>query len=427
MPRDGYIRELDGAGMDEFPVGRDCVRATESQRHFLLVCGPFGPFTRRLAASLRRAGARCSRMILNGGDIYDWGLSHGLVYRDGLPAFGDWLTRAVHRHGLTDIVTYGDSHPYCVAAAQVAAAQGLKVHVLEQGYFRPFWITLERDGVNGNSGLPKDPDAYRRLAKGLPAPEEEWLPPLTPPAAWKLSFYHFVLLVTAPAFPRFRAPYQYSIVRQALGHARRYLHQRLFRKQHRQNLARAMSGDGPLFLGLLQRPGDSQLRLHSPFADTAEFIDTVVASFAAHASPNARLLFKSHPLDHGVEPHGKSVAASARKYGVGDRVFFADIGDLQAMMKVAAGTVTVNSTAGLSAIEFGLPTLVLGTAIYNLPGLTHSDGLDSFWTAANKPDPTLYDAFRRVVIARTQISGAYAIDLGIDRAVPEVTRRLLSA
>jgi hypothetical protein len=32
-----------------------------------------------------------------------------------------------------------------------------------------------------------------------------------------------------------------------------------------------------------------------------------------------------------------------------------------------------------------------------------------------------------LVVHRTQISGAYAIRQGIDRAVPEVTRRLLSS
>jgi len=395
-------------------------------RHFLFVCGPFGSFTRTLGRSLRGEGAQCSRVILNGGDAFDWGVSHASPYFGPREGFGDWFAGVMRRDHVTDVVIYGDSHPYCVEAARVAAGRSLKVHVLEQGYFRPFWITLERGGVNGNSSLPRDPCAYLEEARGIPAPIEEWLPPLTPPAVWNLALYHAVLWLTTPAFARFRLPYQYSLPRQAFGHARRYLDQRLFRGRHRRRLASALDGEGELFLGILQRPGDSQLRVHSAFPSTADFITRVVKSFARHAPASARLLFKSHFLDHGIEPHARSVALAAKVHGVAGRVLFTDSGDLHAMLPMAAGAVTVNSTAGLSAIGRGLPTVALGQAIYEMPGLTHQGGLDSFWAAPQAPEPDLYDAFRRVVVGRTQISGAYAIRQGVERAVPEVTRRLLS-
>ena len=397
-----------------------------ADRHFLLICGPFGPFTRTLAASLRAAGARCSRVILNGGDAYDWGRAHSRTYFGPFAGFGAWLADVVRRDQVTDIIIYGDAHPYCEEAARVATLGMLKVHVLEQGYFRPFWITLERGGVNGNSRLPREPGAYRRSAPCLPEPTDEWLPPLTPPAVWNLALYHLALWLATPAFPRFHLPYQYSLPRQAWGHTRRYLSQRVFGPVHRRRLTAVLDGPGPLFFGILQRPGDSQMSVHSPFPSTADFIDRVVKSFARHAPPSARLLFKSHPLDHGIEPHARAVAAAGAAHGVAGRVFFTDIGDLYKMLPKGAGAVTANSTAGLSAIERGLPTIVLGKAIYDMPGLTHQGGLDTFWTAPEAPEPALYDGFRRVVVHRTQISGAYAIRQGIERAVPEVTRRLLS-
>lgn len=431
MPRDSLAVDESAlrpqADADIVPFPGAFPHADVAERHFLLICGPFGPFTRTLGKSLRAAGARCSRVILNGGDLYDWGLAHARPYKGALSGFGAWLTDLVRRDRITDLILYGDAHPYCAEAARVAAIAHLRVHVLEQGYFRPFWITLERGGVNGNTRLPRDASAYRQGAACLPAPADEWLPPLTPPSAWNLALYHLALWLTAPAFPLFRLPYQYSLPRQAFGHVRRYLDQRLFRARHRRGLARALEGTGPLFFGILQRPGDSQLRHHSPFPSTADFIDRVVKSFARHAPPTGRLLFKSHPLDHGIEPHGQHVAAAAAAHGVGGRVFFTDIGDLHTLLPKGVGAVTVNSTAGLSAVGRGLPTLVLGKAIYDLPGLTHQGGLDTFWTAPQPPEPELHDAFRRVVIRRTQISGAYAIRKGIARAVPEVTRRLLLA
>ncbi|WP_458339329.1 capsular polysaccharide export protein, LipB/KpsS family, partial [Bordetella pertussis] len=33
----------------------------------------------------------------------------------------------------------------------LARASGVRVHVFEEGYFRPHWVTLERGGVNAHS------------------------------------------------------------------------------------------------------------------------------------------------------------------------------------------------------------------------------------------------------------------------------------
>ena len=427
LARDTNLFDPDVRSLDFRAVpARVCDKASGRGRHFLFIFGPFGPFTRLLAETLRSTGARCSRVLLNGGDVLDWGPSHACVYRGGLPGWGPWLEEMAAREGVTDLVLYGDTHPYCVEAASVATRLSLTVHVLEQGYFRPFWITLERDGVNGRSRLPRTADAYRDAAAQAPEPTVEWLPPLTPPAARNIFAYHLALWLAAPAFARFRLPYDYTLPRQAFGHAGRYIRQRLRRRADRRRLAELLEKPGPLFLAILQRPGDSQLRLHSEIPGVASFIEQVVVSFAAHAPADARLLFKAHPLDHGLEPHREVVADTARAAGVAGRVFFTDIGDFGAMTTHAAGAVTVNSTAGLAAIEAGLPTLALGMAIYDLPGLTHQGDLDSFWTGGEAPDPALFADFRKVVMARTQVSGAYATRRGIDLIVPEATRRLLA-
>jgi capsular polysaccharide export protein len=68
----------------------------------------------------------------------------------------------------------------------------------------------------------------------------------------------------------------------------------------------------------------------------------------------------------------------------------------------------------------------MGRAIYDIQGLTHRGDLDLFWEAPEPPDSTLFEAFRRVVIARTQINGAYATRRGVDLAAPEAARRLLA-
>ena len=48
---------------------------------------------------------------------------------------------------------YGDTRPVHAAAVMAARARGLCVHVFEEGYLRPWWVTYERGGTNGHSRL----------------------------------------------------------------------------------------------------------------------------------------------------------------------------------------------------------------------------------------------------------------------------------
>lgn len=54
---------------------------------------------------------------------------------------------------ITDIVLYGDTRPVHAQAVAIAREIGLTVHVFEEGYLRPHWITYERGGSNGHSRL----------------------------------------------------------------------------------------------------------------------------------------------------------------------------------------------------------------------------------------------------------------------------------
>jgi capsular polysaccharide export protein len=394
-------------------------------RNFLIISAPFGPFSRFLARRLELEGATCSRVILNGGDLLDWGARNAIVYNGRRAGWPAWLQRVIAEKEITDLILYGDSSFYCSEAVKAAQLLNLKLHVFEQGYFRPFWITLERGGVNGNSQLSKRPDDYREESRGLPSSESEWLPPLTPAGVRRITAYHACVILSAPLFPFYRADYAYSAFRQMLGHIVGYVRHRLFRRGYLKALAAALNTRGPLYIALLQRPGDSQLVKHSPFPKSGVFIGLLIKSFALNAPANGRLIFKAHPLDHGLENHAVHIRREAEAMGVSERVFFSEVGELNEMLKSCAGVITVNSTGGLAAIEHGLPTMVVGSAIYDLPGLVHTAGLDAFWRYPEAPDPDLFEAYRRVVMARTQINGAYATMRGIRLAAPEAARRLL--
>jgi capsular polysaccharide export protein len=396
-------------------------------RHFLFISAPFGPFCHDLAAELRRSGARSTRVLLNAGDVLDWGMRHAIPYFGSWAAWGDWLRHTARRECVTDIVTYGDSSPYAALAVRVASELGLRTHVLEQGYFRPDWITLENSGVNANSSLPRQPSWYRSHSAAARADAASVVGRTTPAAIRHIVAYHLAVYLGAPLFPRYKGHYSDPAWKQALGHILRYGVQPFSRERDRRAYEDVFAMDGPVFLCALQRPGDSQLWRHSEFASPPTFINEVVASFATHAPTQARLIIRPHPLDPGLIPYRTIIARVARRMKVEDRIRFTDYGKLHEVLPRIAGVVCVNSTAGLAAIEFGKPTKALGRAIYNMEGLTHQGDLDGFWRAPSAPDASLYQAFRRVVMSEVQINGAYATEAGRAMAVPAIAWRLLSA
>jgi capsular polysaccharide export protein len=137
-------------------------------------------------------------------------------------------------------------------------------------------------------------------------------------------------------------------------------------------------------------------------------------------------MVRPHPLDPGLEPHERVLERIAAARGVAERVVFVDDGKLHEILPAIAGAVCVNSTAGLAAIEFGRPTVVLGKSVYDMPGLTHQTGLDTFWRQPQAPRPELYEAFRKVILAETQVNGAFATARGRAMAVPKVARALVA-
>ena len=133
------------------------------------------------------------------------------------------------------------------------------------------------------------------------------------------------------------------------------------------------------------------------------------------------LVVKEHPLDDGLVNWRNLVARLAADAGIADRVVYLEMGDLDRLIAATLGVVTVNSTTGTLALATGVPVITLGTAIYDMPGLTHQGELETFWAAPTPPDATLFIAFRRVLTARCLLVGGFfsepAIRLLVENAV----------
>lgn len=370
-------------------------------RRFLIVSAPFGKFSRILAEVITSMGGEVARMLFNAGDVVTWRRSGGIAFKGDANAWHQEVP--LRSEAYTDIIVFGEGGPYNQAVLSQRDKIASRVWVLENGYFRPDWVTLEQDGVNGSSRLPRQASSYP-----MPGPEMPVTQPIgkiLPHHVMNISLYHLYQMVGGLAFPRYRHPYTMSPLWQFWGHVRRYCALGL---QSRSACdAQVIRARGPFFIACLQREGDAQLLRYSKFADNTAFLAEVMSSFAAHAPKQARLVVKNHPLDPGLSDLAHMTRCLAVERGIEGRVDFIDGGNLAQLCRAAQGMVVNNSSAALSALGFGTPVSVLGKAFFDFEGLTDQQPLDDFWTKPAACNPKLFTAFRAHVIAKSQINGNY--------------------
>lgn len=388
-------------------------------RSFLLVTLPFGPFGRHLDKALRDLGAdTVERMIFNAGDAFDW---RGGRKRKFAGSAQDWQKQFPSIAGdYTDVVIFGESGPYNQAVSTLAKAIPARLWVLENGYFRPDWITLERNGVNASSQLPRSADGY-----GEPVPEiavSQSIGRILPYHVLNISAYHAVQMLGRGFFPRYRNPYTVPAWLQCVSHVQRYVRM-AFRNQNEST--EALAAKGPFFIACLQREGDNQLLRYSRFADNTAFIAEVMSSFAKHAPNSARLVFKNHPLDPGLVDFSAVVKNLSGARDLDGRVDFIDGGNLADMCRASSGMVVNNSSAALSALGFGTPVKVLGKAFFDFEGLTDQKSLTEFWKSPTAPDKALFKRFRAHVLAKAQINGNFHEPKTIRRTARAVAARFV--
>jgi len=398
------------------------------KRSFLFLQGPCGPYFPLLGKQLKNDGHSVLRINFNGGDVFQW---HGPTSRNfpGLPQdWPDYLESTHIQHGITDLIVYGDCRPYHQKAIRLLKKKGVRIHVFEEGYFRPRWITLEKDGVNANSTLPGDPDYYLKTARSIKSP-----PNIESGKSFRHMFRHyfnyfFASISLGFLFPQYKAngihpdslrlfPAYHEAMGDSCRWAFRLMGARRMHKNAEKILDRFTRNGSRFYLAPLQLSIDSQITCHSQFKSMQGFISHVIQDFAKNAPEDSALLFKNHPLDPNVRTNRIIVELEANRFDLLDRVAFIDGGNLPAILQRSSGAVLINSTTGLSALHHNIPSITLGRAIYDMPGLTFQGKLGDFWTAAEPPDVELYRSFRNVVMSRTQINGSYYTPKGIKMAL----------
>ncbi|TMV08051.1 capsular biosynthesis protein [Ruegeria sediminis] len=380
-------------------------------RVFLFLQGPHGPFFDALGRMLRKSGADVRRVGFNAGDRAFWFdrksyipfLGHPEVW----PSFFDGLVTDL---GVTDIVLYGDTRPIHARAVEIARSRGVAVHVFEEGYLRPWWITYERDGSNGNSRLMAM--GVDRMRQALTHSDAEAPPP---PSHWgdmrqhvfHGALYHWFVMFANRKYRNFR-PHRALTVSQEFGlYFRRLLLMPVHRLERAWATARVRRGGYPYHLVLLQLAHDSSVQSHSDYSCMTEFLEQVVGGFAKGAPRHHHLVIKEHPLENNTAPLRREIRRLVRQHGLRGRVHYVPGGKLATLLDDARSALTINSTAGLQALWRGIPLRVFGRSVYAKPEFVSTQPVEEFFANPQQPDGPAYRTYRRYLLATSQVPGGY--------------------
>lgn len=384
---------------------------TGKNRVFLFLQGPHGPFFHKLGRMLQRADASVWRVGFNAGDQVFWPDRAGFIpYRGTADDWPDTFSSLIEDKAVTDIVLYGDTRPIHAEAVTRARAAGLRIHVFEEGYLRPYWVTYERDGSNGNSRLMEMSVEDMRAAL-----ENSDLDQPMPPASWGDmrqhifygALYHGLVMLSNWRYRHFRPHRALSVAQEFRLYLKRLVLMPALAIDRRIATWRIRHGGFPYHLALLQLEHDSSFQEHSPFNSMTEFLEAVVDGFARGAPPHHHLVIKAHPLEDGRAPIRRVLKRLARQYAIGDRIHYVRGGKLAKLLDEARSAVTVNSTAAQQVLWRGIPLKTFGAAVYAKPEFVSTKPISDFFAGAERPDQRAYKDYRRYLLETSQLPGGY--------------------
>lgn len=396
------------------------------RRTFLFLQGPHGPFFKELGLRLKANGHNVLRVNFNGGDWVDWCGFDTINFNGKQQEWTDYVAYLFKRDHVTDLVLFGDCRSLHQIAIEQAEKRNIRVHVFEEGYIRPNWITYEEGGVNGNSTLFDHWDSEYLLNKAC---KEMSSKKVGPSIRWVVFFclrYYLFKLLWFFRFYNYVRHRPYSPFRESLHWLGNVLRMPLllFHSSRRREIL--FQKKSSFFLVCLQLDSDAQLREHSKYLSMADFINEVLRSFAEHAPKDCCLVFKKHPFDPGAIPYETLVRLEAFSLEVRDRILFLHSGSLPELIKRSVGVVLMNSTVGTSALHHEKPTIALGTAIYDIQGLTWQGELKEFWRGVDGPDKKLYKKFRSYLMQEALVNGGFYTSMGRRLAINGCISRMFS-
>ncbi len=376
----------------------------------LFLQGPMGGFFKRLDRQFRQRGALTYKIGLNVGDSFFSSRDNYIPYRGTKNDWGKFIHNFLLEKRVDKIFLFGDCRFYQRVTIEQSKKLNIDIFVFEEGYIRPDFITMERYGVNYFSHIPRDRNFYDIL--DISQFEDKKIYDTNTKyyrMGWSATTYYILSSLFWFRYPHYEHHRKLNFVTEAFYGVRNVLRKHKYKLTENGLLEKILDQyKNNYYFVPLQTYNDFQVKEHSNFDSIEEFLEVLLISFAKFAPQERRLVIKHHPMDRGRKEYTQLIKKLSRKLDIEDRVIAMHDLHLPSCLKNAIGTITINSTVGISSLYHHTPTLVLGNAIYDIKGLTCKDiPLDEFWERYRVPNEGLFEKFRRYLIENTQLNGSF--------------------
>lgn len=362
----------------------------ESIGKVILLQGPVGPCFDKLHNSFLRQNIDCTRVLFNAGDRLFCRIPQSAIkFKGNLENWSTWFETYLLKNSSSVVILFGADRPIHSIARNLCKKLGVKVLCLEEGYFRPGYVTIEEGGNNACSPIAGQLPDFE-AANDLETLDESHLTRISENSFRNRCWYGFLYYFWSELFSSNQQRKLFhkhlNLLDQAIGWMKNFILWKFVKKKD-ERLFQELSGQ-EYHLVALQLDADMQSRFQSNGWKKMDLIHETIQSFANTRTRNSHLVFKVHPLERGHYNHAKIIQNIAQTFGVEDRVWTIQTGSIGQWVKHSKGMITINSTSGFSAIFHGVPILLLGNAIYEHDQLVYKLGkeadFDFFWNVSLK-------------------------------------------
>ena len=356
----------------------------------ILLQGPVGPFFNRLQSGLLNSNIECTRILFNAGDSFFCSNKRSAInFKGNLEKWSSWFRKYIKNNKPFVVILFGSDRPIHSIARNICKENEILALCLEEGYFRPGFVSLEMGGNNANSPLAGLIPNINEEVKEVDL-KSSYLRHDLKNSFRNKCWYGFLYYTWRELFSfgeqRKLFHNQMNLFSQAYCWSKNFISWILMRKRDH-DLFQKLSNTH-YHMVVLQLDSDMQSRFQSNGWKKSDLINEAIMSFASFGSPEGYLIFKVHPLERGHYKHKKTIHRIAKNFGIEDRVLVIETGMIGQWIKHSKGIITINSTSGLSAIYHGVPILLLGNAIYQHHQLVNClrdvESINEFWSAQVK-------------------------------------------
>ncbi len=376
-------------------------------KNILFLQGPMGNFFKKLDSIFKNKGAKTYKIGFNAGDSFFSNHYNYIPYRDTMENYSAFIRNFLDEKQIDKIFLFGDCRFYQSVSIKVARELNIEVFVFEEGYIRPNYITMEKYGVNDFSSISRDANFYKKIKISDKQKAENVHYNHTFMVVSSMTYY-LIANIFHFRYPNYKHHRDFSALKEAFYGVRSLIRKLIYpfyESKYLEIVKNELSKK--YFFVPLQTYNDFQVLEHSEYRSIEKFIIEVLKSFSKNALDDM-LIFKHHPVDRGRRNYKAFIIEQAEHFGVLDRVLVLYDTHLPTLLKNAKGTITINSTVGLSSLYHETPTITLGKAIYDIEGLTCKGmKLDNFWHLQYNPDMELLQRYRSYIIENTQLNGSF--------------------